>query len=189
MFSVHYEMPRSSHIHKSMLLRGVKFPPPALDRADIEATKGKANRSGRSFGGAPLRGGYGNGNGRNGGQISYADNRPNPFAAHINPNYASPGVSSNSRGPPPPQPPHGWLPQPPGAQALRGAPPAPSLGRGVPYGYPPPSQQYGNAPPPPPSSNHFNGNKYVDQSRNSSGYGAGLDGRYNSQNNYSRGSR
>lgn len=184
--SVHYEMPRSNHIHKSMLLRGVKFLPPALDRADIEATKGKANRSGRSFGGAPLRGDYGNGNGRGRGQISYADSRPNPFAAHINPNYAPPSVSTNSRGPPPSYPPSGWMPQPPGAQVFRGG--VPPLGGGVPYGYPPPPQQHRYAPPPPPSSNHYNGG-YVDQSRNGSDYSAGMDGRYNNQHSYGRGSR
>ena len=180
-------MPRSSYTHKSMLLRGVKFSPPALDRADIEATKGKANRSGRSFGGAPIRGDYSNNNGRGRDQISYADSRPNPFAAHINPNYAPPSVSSNFRGPPPPQPPHGWLPQPPGAQAFRGdAPPPRPLGGGVPYGHPPPPQQYGYAPPPSPPSNHYNGG-YVDPSRNGNGYGASP--RYNNQNSYSRGSR
>lgn len=184
-------MPRSNHTHKSMLLRGVKFPPPALDRADIEATKGKANRSGRSFGGAPSRGDYGNGkgNGRGRGQISYPDSRPNPFAAHINPNYAPPGVSNNSRGPTPSQPPYGWLPQPPGAHASRGGPPPPPPpGGGVPYGHPRPPQQYGYPPQPATPGSHFNGG-YVDQSRNSNGYGAGLDGRFNNANNYSRGSR
>ena len=117
-----------------------------LDRADLEATKGKANRSGRYFGGAPLRGDYGNGksNGRGRGQISYSDSRPNPFAAHINPNYAPPGVANNSRGLTTSQPPYGWLPQPPGAHASRGGPPPPPpLGGGVPYGHPPPPQQYG----------------------------------------------
>lgn len=182
-------MPRSNYIHKSMLLRGVKFSPPALDRTDIEATKGKANRSGRSFGGAPLSGDYGNGNGRGRGQISYADSRPNPFAAHINPNYVPPNVSSNSRGPPPPHPPSGWLPQTPGAQAFRGGmPPPPPLGGGVPYGYQPPPQQYQYASPHPPPSNHYNG-EYADQSRNSGDYGASLGSRYNNQNHYSRGSR
>jgi 5'-3' exoribonuclease 2 len=55
-YSVHYDMPKSGHIHKSMLLRGVKFPPPALNPADIEATKGRAARSGRSNAGVPLQG-------------------------------------------------------------------------------------------------------------------------------------
>ena len=177
-------MPRSTHLHKSMLLRGVKFLPPALDRADIEATKGKANRSGRSFGGAPLRSDYSNGRGR--GQISYADGRPNPFAAHINPGYAPPGVPNNARGPPP-QPPYGWVPPPPGTQAFRGGPPPPP-GEGVPHGYPPQPQHYGYAPPPPPLSGYYNGG-YVEKSRSNSGYGAPQGSQYNNHNNYSRGGR
>lgn len=182
-------MPRSNHIHKSMLLRGVKLLPPALDRADIEATKGKANRSGRSFGGAPLRDDYGNGNVRGRGQISYADSRPNPFAAHINPNYPPPNMSSNPRGPLPSHPPSAWLPQPPGAQAFRrGMPPPPPLGGGVPYGYQPPPQQYQYAPPHPSLSNHYSGG-FVDQSRTGGDYDASLDSRYINQNHYRRGSR
>jgi hypothetical protein len=55
-------MPKSSHIHKSMLLRGVKFAPPALTSGEIAETKGKAARSGRNHGGVPLSG---SGRGRN----------------------------------------------------------------------------------------------------------------------------
>jgi hypothetical protein len=54
-------MPRLGHLHKSMLLRGVKFPARALDNTDIEVTKGRAAHSGRNHGGVPLRGGYGSG--------------------------------------------------------------------------------------------------------------------------------
>ncbi|KAJ9667595.1 5'-3' exoribonuclease 2 [Coniosporium apollinis] len=92
--SVHYEMPKSTHIHKSMLLPGVKFPPPALDRSDIEGTRARASRSGRSYGGAqfnnndfnggarPGRGGgrnshqFRNNNNRNGG---YEDQGPRSY--------------------------------------------------------------------------------------------------------------
>ncbi|GBF65729.1 5'-3' exoribonuclease [Trichophyton mentagrophytes] len=92
--SVYYEMPKSMHTHKSMLLRGVKFKEPALDKTDLEITRNKARHSGRSFGGAPLhsnRGGRGRGGGRGGGHISYASNdRPNPFAAHVAPGYIPP---------------------------------------------------------------------------------------------------
>ncbi|KAL9019356.1 MAG: hypothetical protein Q9185_003342 [Variospora sp. 1 TL-2023] len=157
--SVHYEMPKSTHVHKSMLLRGVKPAPPALDRQDIETTKAKAAHSGRSFGGAPFRGGgrgrgggggnhhnYNN-NGSNGG----GDSRPNPFAAHINPGFAPP--------PPPPHfqgqnrggvggPPQGWVP-----------PPQQGFGGGY-NGYAPPLPQQGGfngyGPPPPPQPQHAN---------------------------------
>ena len=93
-------MPRSNNIHKSMLLRGVHFPPRTLDRSDIEATKTQASRSGRSFGGAPLRGGHSNGRGR-GGQMNYANDRPNPFAPYVDPQFVPPPPASYSRGPPP----------------------------------------------------------------------------------------
>ncbi|KAI4289278.1 MAG: hypothetical protein L6R35_001463, partial [Caloplaca aegaea] len=156
-------MPKSTHVHKSMLLRGVKPAPPALDRQDIETTKAKAAHSGRSFGGAPFRGGgrgrgggggggnhhnYNN-NGSNGG----GDSRPNPFAAHINPGFAPP--------PPPPHfqsqnrgggggPPQGWVP-----------PPQQGFGGGY-NGYAPPLPQQGGfngygPPPPPPLPQHANG--------------------------------
>ncbi|KAK3490857.1 XRN 5'-3' exonuclease N-terminus-domain-containing protein [Neurospora hispaniola] len=51
---VHYFFPDCSHTHKSMLLRGVQMPTPALTRSDIDILKGKASRSGRSYGGVPL---------------------------------------------------------------------------------------------------------------------------------------
>lgn len=43
-----------------MLLRGVKFPPPALDRSEVEATRARAGRTGRSYGGVPFRNGDNN---------------------------------------------------------------------------------------------------------------------------------
>lgn len=136
-------MPRSTHVHKSMLLRGVQFGPPALDRADIEMIKGRANRSGRSYGGAPLQGDNGNGRGR-GGQINYADPRPNPFAAHINPNFNPQFNPNNIRGGLPPPPMGNWGSPPPGTEpSWRGPPPPPLYGfptsaQGANYGRPPP---------------------------------------------------
>nr|7OPK_A Chain A, 5'-3' exoribonuclease [Thermochaetoides thermophila DSM 1495] len=56
--TVRYIMPSSAHQHKSMLLRGVKLPPPALSRSDIEIIRSKAKNAGRSYGGAPLRNNY-----------------------------------------------------------------------------------------------------------------------------------
>ena len=147
-------MPKSTYTHKSMLLRGIKFDAPALDRADIEATKGRANHSGRSHGGAPLRGGH-NGRGR-GGQISYSESRPNPFAAHINPGYPPSGGSGSFRGGPVPHPGSGWAPTPPGQETFQRGPPPPP-GRGYNYGPPQPTPPVGyyNGQPQQPQHNHY----------------------------------
>lgn len=82
--SLIYTIPKSMHTHKSMLLRGVQFPPPALDKTDVEATRNRSLRGGR--------GGYGGGRGGRGGRGGgYGSNdRPNPFAAHINPGFVPP---------------------------------------------------------------------------------------------------
>ena len=126
--SVHYELPKKNGLHKSVILPGVKPPDPVLMPEDIEATKAKAMRSGRSFGGAPLHGdrGRGRGRGRGGPPVHYGDhsnmnqnpnnNRPNPFAAHINPQYFS-------NGPSPPQMGRGWGPPPPPGAMHGQAPP------------------------------------------------------------------
>lgn len=180
-----------------MLLRGIKFAPPALDRVDIEATKSRASRSGRSHGGAPLRGEYGNGRGR-GGQVNYADSRPNPFAAHVNPGYPPQGMPGNYRGGPPPPPTGGWAPPPPGSEDFRRGPPPPanSYGNAPPYGYAPPSQNFNHGrppppPPPPPHSyhtpphNYHNGHhdsNYGNQFPSPNYYGPPPDGRYGAHN-------
>ena len=51
---VSYHMPVLSSLHKSMLLPGVKFNTPVLDYHDIEATRSRAEKSGRSYGGVQL---------------------------------------------------------------------------------------------------------------------------------------
>lgn len=150
-------MPRSTHIHKSMLLRGVEIRSPALDRADIEATKGRANRSGRSYGGAPLRGDYSNGRGR-GSQMNYAEPRPNPFAAHINPGFSPQVIPNNVRGGLPPPPMGNWGPPPPGTESSWRGPPPPPHGYGGPqYGFTPSAQggNYGRPPPPQLPANNY----------------------------------
>ena len=155
-------MPRSIHIHKSMLLRGVKFAPPTLDRADIEATKGRALSSGRSHGGVPFGNSRGNNGRGRGGQINYSNDRPNPFAQHLNPNFAPP-PNGFGRGPPPP-PPSGQYtgyPPPPPRAYFNGPPPPPAQGRynGTPL--PPHQGYYNNGPPPaPPSGYGNNGGQY-----------------------------
>lgn len=122
-----------------MLLRGVKFNTPVLDKTDIEVTKSKAQQSGRSFGGVPFQSHNGRGRGRGG---SYQSDRPNPFAAHIPPNYAPP---QQMNGPP------GWVPPPPGANRY---PPGP----------PPPQQynrnQFQGPPPPYPPRGGYGGGQY-----------------------------
>ncbi|KAL2197261.1 exoribonuclease 2 [Corynascus similis CBS 632.67] len=72
--SVYYIMPSSSHTHKSMLLRGLKMPTPALDRSDVDFVRSKGRNAGRSYGGVPLRNNY-NGGGR-GDRINYAGGPP-----------------------------------------------------------------------------------------------------------------
>ncbi|KAL9129325.1 MAG: hypothetical protein Q9217_002196 [Psora testacea] len=174
--SVHYEMPHSSHVHKSMLLRGLNMPTPVLEPADVQATRGKANSSGRSFGGVPFRGGYSNGRGR-GGQINYAaENRQNPFAAYLNPDFAPPS-NFNGNGPPPPRgqyqgyllpPPkangyHGES-QPPPTGYYNGGSPLPAYGR--PNAQPQPHQGgYYDGPPQPPLRDYGQSNTYYGPSQ------------------------
>jgi 5'-3' exoribonuclease 2 len=154
--SVHYEMPRSQNVHKSMLLRGVQMPMPVLDRADIEETRGRAGRSGRGYGGAPLRE---NGDGR-GRPINYA----NPFTQHLNPNF---NPANMGRPPPPPQfqGANGWVPPPPpfAGRGYPPVPPPPAMAGGFQNQYPPPNygQQGGqgrnSGGRPPPRNRHSNG--------------------------------
>lgn len=136
-----------------MLLRGVKFPPPTLDKTDIEIIKSKAQNSGRSFGGAPLR----NGNGK-GGRINYAasdrNDRPNPFAAHLDPGFVPPphlGV---------PMPPPGWVPPPPGSVGFSMGPPPPPPRGGFADSYRP---SYPPAPPVPPQPQGYQYGGYYGQ--------------------------
>ena len=123
-------MPQSEHVHKSMLLRGVKFPTSILDRGDIDGVRNRSARGGRSYGGAPLhvdnyRPGHNNHNNNNNNNNGYRGNNyrggydrqhhrtpytgnvlnpENPFAAHLNQNFA-PGAWSSNSFPPPPLPP------------------------------------------------------------------------------------
>ncbi|KAI1475062.1 exonuclease N-terminus-domain-containing protein [Daldinia eschscholtzii] len=127
--TVYYEIP-NAHSHKSMLLRGVQMPIPALNRSDIEELKGKMRNSGRSHGGAPLgrQGGW-DGNRRdriNYGPDSRRDRSDRP------PSYQN--GYNNSYSAPPPVPPPGWVPPPPGF---------PGFGAGLP---PPPPPAYGGDP-------------------------------------------
>lgn len=144
-------MPKSTRTHKSMLLRGVKFAEPALNRSDIEVTKGRASRSGRSHGGAPLQG---NGRGQN--SFNYSGSNQN----HHPPSHRQPYGSQNDHYSNYPVPPPGWQPPPPGVGGFaRGPPPPPPgsygyAGRGPP-GYPQPPRQGGPPGYGPPSSGGY----------------------------------
>ncbi|CAI7641968.1 unnamed protein product [Penicillium pancosmium] len=128
--TVDYTIPKSEHVHKSMLLRGVKFATPMLNSADVRAVKGRAQNSGRSFGGAPFRGGgrggrmdYGSDRGGNQG----GPGRPNPFAAHLDPRFM-PGQQNNMA--------PGWVPPGQGGgDYSRGPPGPPRGGMSNQYGY------------------------------------------------------
>ncbi|KAI2615170.1 exoribonuclease Dhp1 [Hypoxylon sp. NC1633] len=154
--TVYYEIPSNGHNHKSMLLRGVQMPTPALNRSDMEELKGKMRNSGRSHGGAPLGRQSYDGNRR--GRINYGpDSRrdtPNRPPSYRN-NY-----NNTSYAAAPPIPPPGWVPPPPG--------------------YP----GFGNGYPPPPPPAHLGGgrdaygNGYGDQYRgNHGGNHEGYNGR------------
>ncbi|KAH9825972.1 5'-3' exoribonuclease 2 [Teratosphaeria destructans] len=91
---VAYHMPTTSDlkaVHKSMLLPGVKFAEPVLDYQDVNATRIKAQKSGRSFGGVRLTQ---NGDRSDGQRINYAA-RPND-RGHQNGGYGgNNGFGSN----------------------------------------------------------------------------------------------
>ncbi|CAD6449200.1 9bde2036-9cde-4a4c-8039-9d2f7da022b4 [Sclerotinia trifoliorum] len=140
---VHYEMPKSTHIHKSMLLVGVDFGQPALNQSDIEMTKSRASRSGRNYGGVPLQGdgrgrnqfNYGSGNNNRGNGNRY--NGPGTTAPRYN--NQSHGSQNNYNNYSQPPPPPGWQPPPPGSY---GGPPPPPPGSYGAY-LPPPPPGYG----------------------------------------------
>ncbi|KAI5359272.1 putative Zinc finger, CCHC-type, 5-3 exonuclease, 5'-3' exoribonuclease, xrn1, helical [Septoria linicola] len=163
---VSYHMPVFSQVHKSMLLPGVKFNDPVLDYQDVEQTRQKAERSGRSHGGVQLsqhgdrsdgrqinysardnghdnrngggRGGYGgNGYGANGG---YGRNGPPAQAADP---YANQAAAAFQNLPPhlaAQAAQHGFAP-PPGAGPPRAGGGYHQQQQG--YGYPPAQHGYG----------------------------------------------
>lgn len=198
--SVHYEMPKSGNVHKSMLLRGAKPDPPALNSNDIRETRERASRSGRQYGGAPLhrndsgrgrgrgRGGYGGGGGRNG-DINYgSDRRDNGQYNQYNqyppqaPGYGPPPPGYGGYPPPPPQ--MGGFgqgpPPPPPGRGYGGPPPPHYQGGG--YAGPPPPNGYGRGPPPPPQ--HYRNQGPAPGNSNYRGNGGGRDDYRNGRDNY-----
>ncbi|KAI1382754.1 exoribonuclease 2, partial [Hypoxylon trugodes] len=182
--TVYYEVPSTSHNHKSMLLRGVQMPTPALNHNDKEELKGKMRNAGRSHGGAPLGRQNYDGNRRdriNYGPDSRRDNRSDrpPYQNGYNNGYPIP----------PPVPPPGWAPPPPpgypGFNNSYPPPPPPAYlsggrdsygngyggqrggGHGGNYGGGRGGGSYGGNqgygggyPPPPPQNNNYSGGQY-----------------------------
>ena len=158
-------MPITAHVHKSMLLRGVKLPTAALDRSDIEILRSKSQRSGRSYGGVPL--GRSNHNGDRRGPINYDYGPGRPHQRQDQPdrapNFRSNGYQQRNSYPVPGPSSTTWSPPPP--------PGYPGFGVGLPPP-PPPAHLYGNGsyeqnygrnqgyggryppPPPPPAVNY-----------------------------------
>ncbi|KAK3704912.1 5'-3' exoribonuclease 2 [Vermiconidia calcicola] len=185
--SVHYHMPHISGIHKSMLLPGIKFDEPVLDYNDVQTTRDRANKTGRSHGGVQLShngdrsdgrrmnfaagdnggqngGGWAgnNGYGPNGGYGSGQGSGGGGYANHAASAFAQ-------------LPPH--LAQ---QAAAHGFAPPPMAPTGYPPAMPPPQQQYGGREggPPPPQYGGRGGHGGYDQrgggggyDRNGGGYG------------------
>jgi len=83
--SVNFEMPVSELIHKSMLLRGARFPKPSLANSDIEAARSKTSRGPYSYENPDRsRNLYGDRSGFGRGGRSLGP--PNTFAPFVNPN-------------------------------------------------------------------------------------------------------
>ena len=160
-----------------MLLRGLKLPPPALDKTDIEVVKSKGQRSGRGYGGAPLGRGNYSGSGRRE-QFNYG-----PGASygqrHDQPNRRPYPPNGYHQGPPYGAPPPGWQPPPPGYPGFGiGMPPPPPArvhGGGGGYGGPGHWQQHGNqhGPPHPPRGNYSHQQRRPPRGRGGNGYGRG----------------
>ncbi|KAH0424078.1 hypothetical protein KCU90_g8498, partial [Aureobasidium melanogenum] len=186
--TVHYVMPPTNTIHKSMLLPGLIPPNPVLDYSDIESTRQKSQKSGRQFGGAPLydqggrgridynAGGGGNGynnNGYGGNNGGYRGGRGGGNGGYNNGPRNDGYGRGNGYGAPPP-PPGGFQNLPPGLAAQAAAHFGRNGGPGLPPP-PPPGWMPGMAVPPPPKHQGGYGGGYNTNGGgyNSGGYGGG----------------
>lgn len=185
---VNFHMPVLTSVHKSMLLPGVKFSEPVLDYNDVESTRSRANKTGRSFGGVQLsqhgdrsdgrrinysagdngghnnnRGGYGGhgygGNGGYGGRNDQYASRAAEALSNLPPHLAAQAAQ------------HAIYPPQQG-----GYPPVPS------QGYPPANYGQGRGPPPLPQNGYGHQNGY----RGGGAYGRGQSG-YDQQGAYNQG--
>lgn len=167
--NVFYSLPPTKNAHKSMLLRGVRLPPPFLNHIELDIIRSKATNSGRSFGGAQFS--RGNNSGRDRGRygsdsyhppdFSYQSNRapmphvgisPTPVLRGYN-QWSQPGTSW---APPTPIPPPvigrgGWAyaqPPPPTTSSWTTYPKGVAGNHGH-VGYPLPHAPHPSSPPPP----------------------------------------
>lgn len=165
--SVYYDFPQVSQAHKSMLLRGVQMPKPALTQSDVQDIRNKVTRGGRNggFGRGHDRGGY-NGPGMSRGSHSHRNQggygRSN---GHYPPPPGAPGFGIGV--PPPPPPTHYYNNQP--YDNRHGGPTGYNQHRG-------PSQPGHGAP----GYQGFGGQSH-ERGRGSGGYGSGG---YNSRGHY-----
>lgn len=142
-----------------MLLRGIKLPVRKLDAQDVQTTRERAARTGRSHGGVQLRQ-------DRGGRMNFGSSRDASWGGGGQ--HHQQGYANNSHGYPPPVPPPGWVPPPPGLGRFgHGPPPPPPPGHysrnsgGYPDQYPRGNQYPSHLPPPPPQyGNYNNGGQY-----------------------------
>jgi 5'-3' exoribonuclease 2 len=132
--SVYYDIPSSTHLHKSQLLRGVRHPDRILTGEDLQYQHRNANSSSRKFGNGSNR--YENDRPQyNRSQSDNYSRRPidysNPIAQHLDPNF-------QFRMPPVPPPQAGGQIPPPWMAAQMGWAPPPHLGAGRGAPQPPP---------------------------------------------------
>ncbi|KAL1306279.1 hypothetical protein AAFC00_004367 [Neodothiora populina] len=192
--AVHYIMPTSNHIHKSMLLPGLIPPRPVLDYGDIEGTRARSQKSGRGYQGVQFdsnrggrgggRGGFNYGNDRNGG--GYNDRNGHGGNRYGNDRYGGQN-GYDRRGPPPPPGQYGGAPPPfnlPPHLAAQAAQHgfAPGPGTGLPPPPPVPGWMPGMPPGPPPPGPPNGGHN--------GGYGnGGYDRGYGGRDNYNSNGR
>jgi 5'-3' exoribonuclease 2 len=130
--TVNYYMPENRGVHKSMLLPGIVFNPSALDYDDVQATRNRANKSGRSHGGVALTQ---NGGRSDGQRMNYGarDNGSQQNGGGYNAQNHGFGANGGYGGGPPPQR-DNFSALPPGLAAQAAA-------HGVQHGPPPGFQQ------------------------------------------------
>lgn len=196
--TVHYAMPTSNHIHKSMLLPGLTPPTPVLDYGDIEATRNRSNKSGRGYGGVPFDNNRG-GRGGRGGHFSYGGDRNgggnNDRGGYQGDRYGGQNGGYDRRGPPQNNYGGGQQQQqlfnlPPHLAAQAAQHGFPGAGAG---GYPPPppvpgwmpGQQQG----PPPGQGGYSGGGGGGggYNGNGGGYNGGYNGGHNNGGGYGNG--
>ena len=129
--TVNYYMPENRGVHKSMLLPGIVFNASALDYDDVQATRNRANKTGRSHGGVALtqNGGRSDGQRMN---FGARDNGPPQNGGGYNAQNNGYGRNGGYGGPPPQQ--DNFSALPPGLAAQAAA-------HGVQHGPPPGFQQ------------------------------------------------